>query len=365
MAIRKTAYSLKELCNELDIPLDLLQLVRENKDYVAYHLLANRPKKIISEVIDDFIKQLNLWVNQDVISDRTALNYLYFLMPFNAFIKQMYPETDISQLTSHIFNEFVSTRKSFKGKQITVGTRNTYLKYIRKLLYYAIDMGYLFLNDGERHIKTKFRWSTSQRLPKYVPEEIAKEVLKLTLQTREPYRNHAMVCFLLGTGARVAELIKVKICDINFNENSVKLTGKFNKTRRVTLYPFLKKVILSYIHLRGVTNVSSNELLFTTNYGKQINRQMTESTVQKMIYMLFKKLGYPNAYSTHCFRHSFAVNCLKAGMKIEFIAELLGHENIETTMIYTKLLPEDLLEEVQNYPIPLEKILFTIIGMED
>ncbi|MFF2482731.1 tyrosine-type recombinase/integrase [Paenibacillus sp. NPDC058071] len=80
---------------------------------------------------------------------------------------------------------------------------------------------------------------------------------------------------------------------------------------------------------------------------------------------LFIDIGHPHAYSTHCFRHTFAVNCLKAGMKIEFIAGLLGHKHIETTMIYTKMLKEDLLIEVQKYPIPLKKVLFKLFGMDE
>lgn len=365
MAIQKKINGLRELCDALNIEFELLKAVQENKEFVSHQLLSLNALKTISEVVQEFIEYLRKNVKLGIIKAKTAESYIHFLRPFLQFIEKNYKTYDISKLDIVIFNEYLITCKSFKNKDaVTAGTKNTYLKFIRKMLYFALDNGYLFLKDGEYHIKNKFRWARIPREPRCIPDELVKRILRASTFTKNPYRNHAILCTLLATGARVDELVNIKINDVNFEKDFIKLTGKYRKTRLVTLYPLLKKVLLAYLDLRQISNLTSDQYLFTTSYRKKENG-MTKSSVQKMIFKLFKDIGYANEYSTHCFRHTFAVNCLKAGMKIEYIAELMGHEHIETTMIYTTMLSEDLLKEVQKYPIPLEEVLFTLLGVED
>lgn len=365
MAIPKNINSLKDLCRAMNIEFELLKAVQENKEYVTFQLLSLKAQKTIPEVLEEFMEHLNMSVTQRAITKRTADNYLYFLRPFHKFIIIKYESLDISKLDMSIFNEFIMKCKTYKNKNgVTISTKNTYLKFIRKMMYFALDKGYLFQKDGERYIKNKFRWDRIPRDAKCIPDELVKQVLRASTFTKNPYRNHAILCTLLATGARVEELVNIKINDLNFDKNHIKLTGKYNKSRYVLIYPLLRNVLLSYLELRQINDMSSNSYLFTTSYKNQEQR-MSKSAVQKMIFNLFKDIGYANEYSTHCFRHTFAVNCLKSGMKIEYIAELLGHEHIETTRIYTKMLPKDLLIEIQKYPIPLDQVLFTLFGIEE
>lgn len=353
----------------IDIPFELLLKVRDNQEFVSRQLSELRPGNTILNVIDEFIIELENKCGDGEINQRTQKNYCDFLVVFKRFILNNFNSEDILTLDKKKLNLFFRQCKVKKIKaaeenqNISPYTKNAYIKYIRGLLYFAMEKGYYYHKNGKEHIKEKFRYVKTERLPKYVPDEIIREILNEVRKTQDPYRNHAIICFLISTGARVDEIVNVKVSDINFKFKQIKLTGKNNKTRVVTLYPHLEKLIRAYLNLTQI-DLASNVYLFTTFYKNKENK-MTVSSIQKMVKNMFNKIGYTYEYSTHCFRHTYAVNCLKAGMKIEYIAELLGHTNIDTTMIYLKLLPQDLVMEAQKYPIPLEKVLFTLLDLED
>lgn len=372
--MRQDRYTLKELCNLIDIPFELLSKVRDNKEFIIRQLSEQSSmNKTILEVISEFIIELDSRVEQTIITIRSKKNYVDFFQPFSRFINAYYPDKDIAGLDQAILTQYLKQCKVLKRRVenenidqngINKHTRNAYTKYIRSLLYFAMEKGYYYHLNGNESIKKAFHYSKPERLPRSIPDEIVKAVLLESRKTQEAYRNHGIICFLLGTGARVDELVKVKISDVNFKNNMVKLVGKYGRTRFVPLYPRVKEVLKAYIDLITKHCEKAPVYLFTTNYVIK-QKQMDVSTVQDMISDLFKKVGYENEYSTHCFRHTYAVNCLKAKMKIEFISELLGHNSIEATLIYTKLLPQDLVDEAQKYPLPLEKILFTLLNIEE
>ncbi|MEC0093425.1 tyrosine-type recombinase/integrase [Paenibacillus macquariensis] len=361
-SIRKDL-DLKAMCDELNISFEFLKICSENKEYITKQLLTSRSKKTLLEVIDEYYSQIGLWVDEEEMNQRNADNYKVFLRSFKNYILNNDSDILITNMSLSLFRSYLRTCKPIKGTTVTNGTYNTYLNYIRSLMYFAYESNYLFDDNADKKINKKFRRKKNPRLPKYVPDPVVSQVLKASLKSNHPYRNHSIIITLMGTGARVSELVNIKYSDINFEKNYLKLTGKGNKTRTVTLYPLVKQVLLSYANFMKI-DVHSTNKIFNSTYANKTT-DLRKEAVQAMVSRIFKKLGMDNEYSTHSFRHSFAVNCLKSGMKIELIAELLGHENIETTLIYTKLLNEDLMQEVQKYPLPLEKILFTLFNINE
>lgn len=362
--------NLKEFCKLIDIPFELLVKVRDNQEFVARQLAEQKPSITILETINEFILEQDKKFTNEEISERTRKNYIDFLVKFKKFIGIEYPHNDISTLDKdkalHYINQCQKHRKKedLEGEKISPYTKNAYIKYMRGLLYFSLEKGYMYHKNGKYHIKEKLSFFNTERLPRSIPDELVRLILDESRKTRYPYRNHTIICFLISTGVRVSELVNVKIRDVDFSKKMIKVTGKYKKIRFVTLYPLLEKVLLGYFDIEGIKDFQSQEYLFTTNYKKTIS-QMSVSAVQDMMSAILERIGLANEYSVHCCRHTFAVNCLKAGMKIELIAELLGHKNVETTQVYVKLLPGDLILEAQKYPIPLEKILFTLLDTEE
>lgn len=362
--------NLIDFCKLIDIPFELLIKVKDNQEFVARQLAEQKPGNTILKTIDEFILEQDKKVLNEEINDRTRKNYVDFLVKFRKFILLEYPQNDVSTLDKDKAMQYINQCEKHRKKEdldkktISPNTKNAYLKYIRGLLYFALDKGYMYHKNGKFHIRDKFPFFKISQLPRSIPDELVRLILDEARKTVNPYRNHAMLCFLFSTGVRVFELVKVRICDIDFAKKMIKITGKNKKTRYITIYPIFEKVLRGYCELNNIQDFRSQEYLFTTNYNKTIN-QISVSAVQDMMTAILKKLGKLNEYSVHCCRHTFAVNCLKAGMPPQVIAELLGHTNVETTQIYLRLVPEDLVLEAQKYPIPLEKILFTLFNTED
>lgn len=98
--------------------------------------------------------------------------------------------------------------------------------------------------------------------------------------------------------------------------------------------------------------------LFSQDEGLIREKQILPRSVQQLVRNLFDEIGLGNDFTVHSFRHTFAVKCLKSGIKEQYLMQMLGHEDPKTTAIYTKLLPLDLKNEVMKfYPFPFEDIL--------
>ena len=151
-----------------------------------------------------------------------------------------------------------------------------------------------------------------------------------------------------GTGIRVSELIDLKISNIFFKENLIRVLGKGGKERFVPLGMKAKKNINNYINKqRGLQKIeeSSNDILILSKNGKKLTRHMIFTLIKN----ISKKSGINKKISPHTFRHSFASHLLKNGADLRSIQLILGHENITTTEIYTHLDSKHLLNVMKKY----------------
>jgi len=156
------------------------------------------------------------------------------------------------------------------------------------------------------------------------------------LSKKEGHRNRAIIEVLYGCGLRVSELINLKLSQLFFTENFIRIIGKGNKERLVPIGETAQKAVIHYIDgFRSKQKVKKGmeDILFLNRRGSKLTREM--------IFMMIKELaqiaGIKKSISPHTFRHSFATHLIEGGADLRAVQEMLGHTSITTTEIYTHL----------------------------
>ena len=193
----------------------------------------------------------------------------------------------------------------------------------------------------------------SPKLGFYLPDSLSKEEIDLlcnSIDRTTPIgiRNHCIVEVLYGCGLRVSELIHLRISDINFKENFIKVEGKGSKIRLVPIADYTLELVRNYINgVRALGKIATKyeDFLFLNNRGKLLSRVMIFLFIKEYAHLS----GLKKKISPHTFRHSFATHLLQNGADLRFIQEMLGHQSITTTEIYTHLKTEELRETILNY----------------
>ena len=178
--------------------------------------------------------------------------------------------------------------------------------------------------------------------------EIEQMIQKIDRSTPEGERNYAIIETLYGCGLRVSELVSLKISDINFLDEYIKVTGKGNKERLVPLGQLAKKALLNYYEnyrKHYSTDKKYEDVLFLNKFHRPLSRIM----VFYIIKDLAQKAGIQKNISPHTLRHSFATHLIEGGSNIRAVQELLGHSSITTTEIYTHIDREYLRENILSY----------------
>lgn len=164
-------------------------------------------------------------------------------------------------------------------------------------------------------------------------DEINELTRAIDLSKPEGERNRAILETLYGCGLRVSELIHLRISDLYFEEDFIKVTGKGDKQRFVPISDITKKYINIYrkeIRIHQKVQKGSEDILFLNRRGKQLTRAMIFTIIKR----LAQKIGLGKTISPHTFRHSFATHLLENGADLRAIQQMLGHESITTTEVY-------------------------------
>ena len=177
------------------------------------------------------------------------------------------------------------------------------------------------------------------KLGKYLPEvlsvdEVDRLIGTVELDSTFSKRDRAILETLYGLGLRVSEAISLKISNIWFEQGFVSVIGKGNKQRLVPLGGMARDAIRDYLEVRGpATDRESSDILFLNRFG----RALTRVAVFKMIKSYAMKAGISKEISPHTLRHSFATHLIENGADLRAVQEMLGHESILTTEIYTHI----------------------------
>lgn len=185
-------------------------------------------------------------------------------------------------------------------------------------------------------------------------EEINQVLDSIDLSSAEGMRNKAMLETLYASGLRVSELVNLKISDLHLDIDFLKVTGKGDKERFVPIGSSAKKYIKIYkdevrVHVPKVKG--EEDLLFLNRRGKRLSRVMIFTIIKD----LAVKANIKKSISPHTFRHSFATHLVEGGADLRAVQEMLGHESITTTEIYTHM-DRNYLKEVITSFHPRSKV---------
>lgn len=212
---------------------------------------------------------------------------------------------------------------------------------------------YKFLLIEDKIEKSPLDLIESPRIGRKLPvvltiEEIDDLILSIDVSTNEGHRNRAIIETLYSCGLRVSELVNLKISNIFYKYEYIKVIGKGNKERLVPISLSAIKQINLYIDsFRNKIKIEKEhqDFLFLNRRGKQLSRVM----IFKIIKAAALKINLKKNISPHTFRHSFATHLVDGGADLRAVQEMLGHESIITTEIYTHLDQEYLRDTIIQF----------------
>ena len=189
--------------------------------------------------------------------------------------------------------------------------------------------------------------------PKHLPdvltdEDITKIQQTFNLSLPDQYRNNVIVEVLYGCGLRVSELVNLKLSNIYEQEQALLVTGKGDKQRWVPINPHALSMLLTYIHnVRSHLDVKSGEekYVFLNRRGTHLSRNYVFMFLQQAV----EQAGIQKHVSPHSLRHSFATELVENGADLRAVQEMLGHESISTTEIYTHLTRDTLRNTIAAF----------------
>ena len=175
-------------------------------------------------------------------------------------------------------------------------------------------------------------------------EEIDTMIGLIDQTTTKGLRDRAILELLYSCGLRVTELCDLRLCDLFFGEGYIRIIGKGDKQRLVPISGIARDRIQLYLESCREKR-EREDTLFLNNRGKRLTRVMIFTIIKQAA----ERAGIEKSISPHTFRHSFATHLLQGGANIRQVQELLGHENILTTEIYTHLDTKQLGEKLERY----------------
>ena len=303
-------------------------------------------------------------------STNSVKEYNYDLSMFFKFIKMHFNMTKENDFKEILINDLTMDTV----KKIQIDDIHAFLGYLtstyhskpatraRKISTIRIFFNYLcqdassnFLLDNNPALNLKTP-KKDKRLPKYLSLDDSKKLLDAAFDedNRNYERDYAITTLFLNCGMRLSELVGINIKDIDFEESKLNVIGKGNKERTIYLNKACVNAISSYLEVRPKENIkhdrkASDKALFLSERRERISNR----TVQYIIDKELTKAGLDSRkYSVHKLRHTAATLMYQYGeVDIRALQELLGHESISTTEIYTHVANEQVRNAVESNPL--------------
>ncbi len=193
----------------------------------------------------------------------------------------------------------------------------------------------------------------SPKIGRKLPDTLSTKEINLLIEAidlshPQGERNRAILETLYGCGLRVSELVELRLSDLYFEEDFIKVTGKGSKQRFVPISDINKKYINIYrneVRVHQAVQNESMDYLFLNRRGAKLTRAMIFTIIKD----LAKKIGLNKNISPHTFRHSFATHLLENGADLRAIQQMLGHESITTTEVYMHVDRKHLADVLQQF----------------
>lgn len=216
-------------------------------------------------------------------------------------------------------------------------TRARKLSALRTFFKFLVDQGETELDPTE-WLEAPIR---RKRLPKALSALQTSDLIDQEAPTKSPLRDRALLELMYGAGLRASETVGVDLQDLNLRDNSLRVRGKGNKERIALFGKACQEALEAYVREERIEPVKDRPL-FTNPHGGRL----TTRTVQNVVKRWARQVGLPPDVSPHTLRHSFATHLLDGGADLKTVQQLLGHESLATTQIYTHVSIERLKETV-------------------
>lgn len=291
----------------------------------------------VLKVITNYNSFLAIQLQRGVKTPMTIKRYYSFLNHFSRFLNKNYKKLTVGELNEEILLNYFSTCSGRKSISLSSTSQNNYVAIINAMMRYALPYDLSTID-----YTFKFPRNKEILLPRYLQDHQLKTVLSNALQQTHGYRCQAIIFFLVATGCRLSEVSNIQIDDFNVEDNVILIRNGTGKNRYIPMTPDLKKIILDYLQLTGVSEWNRNlkSYLFSQDYGTNRQKQIAPRSIEHMCKTIFDKAGFTNL-TARSFRHTFAVRSLEAGIPIEHLRQIMGHSNILTTFNYLQLIPRD------------------------
>lgn len=301
-----------------------------------------KDNEVIFYEITDYIYYLQ---SEKRLSDNTITAYRRDVEEYAQFLKKYQKVFDVNDIEKDMIERYIRSLNNASLAKTSIGRKITVIKSFHKfLLMERITRS----NPAENILLPK----KDKKLPVVLSvDEVAAMIDMIDNRTPLGKRNKAMLETMYSCGLRISELLSLKTSDLHINERYIMIIGKGNKERMVPLGDMAVIALRDYIENgRTLLSKKPGNILFYNYQGNQLSRQ----AFFKYLVALAKETGIEKEISPHTIRHSFATHLLEGGTDLRVVQELLGHEDISTTQIYTHL-DKSHLKEVYLNTHPLAK----------
>lgn len=268
-------------------------------------------------------------------SDQTIKSYRQDIESFYQFIFSQ--GIDINEIDAQIIRNYLSTELEQGKTKVTICRRlaalRGYFDYLVRLNY-VTENHFLYISAPKKEI----------RYPEALYLEQVEDLFKKNRDRNDEFmlRDQAILELLYASGVRVSELVNIKLAQIDMKGRTIRVFGKGKKERLVMFSKSCQKTLMEYLQNSRDSLLAKNKLdynvefLFLNKFGKQLTARGVEFILKE----IQEKTGLNIGLHPHLLRHTFATHLLEGGADLRVIQELLGHESINTTQIYTNITDE-------------------------
>ncbi|MBQ8472711.1 MAG: tyrosine recombinase [Bacilli bacterium] len=272
------------------------------------------------EIIKKYLDYLQYNKNYSL---KTIQNYELDLRDYFTFLKQegLNYKTIKYEDLRYLFEHFEKNKLSNKSVRRHISSLKSFYKYLNleEIINYN-PFNYVSLPKKET------------KLPRYLTyDELLLIFHSLDIKTNYDLRDRLILELMYATGIRVSELISIKIHDLDFNNQSIKVLGKGDKERIVYYNDVVKNLLKEYLEIYDTLNKKKSNYLILNQKGEKL----TTAGISYILNKVIQKISFKKHITPHMLRHSFATHLLNNGCDILTVQELLGHASISTTGIYT------------------------------
>lgn len=282
--------------------------------------------------MESLFEQITIFIHylqyEKRFSNHTIVSYTTDIKSFAHYLQEAFDLDNIENIDSIMVRTWILT---LIEEGISTRSVNRKLSTLKSFFNYHIKVGTIKKSPMSQVHAPKM----SKRLPEYVAKDDMDQLFNSDLfaNSFEGWRDRTIMELFYATGMRLSELMNIKKQDIDFYDDSIKVSGKRNKERIIPLTPTVRKVFEKYFLLweEKFGAINKNSFIFVTAKGNKMYPKAVYNIVKKYLDMITTI----DKRSPHVIRHTFATHLLNNGADINAIKEILGHANLAATQIYT------------------------------